>query len=130
MLTTIAFVVAGVIGIAIILLGARFLLTPQAAAAGYGVPIAPRGAQPSSGSPYPWLYVKGVRDVASGIFIFILLANRAPHLLGAFMAAASLIPIGDAVIVLRNGGARATAFGIHGATAMVMLAVSAALLLA
>ena len=129
MLTTIASVVAGVIGIAIIFLGARFLLAPQAAAVGYGVPVAPRDAQTPTGSPYPWLYVKGVRDLASGIFIFILLANRAPHLLGAFMAAASLIPLGDAVIVLRNGGTRVTAFGIHGATAAVMLAVSATLLL-
>src|ERR1700688_3765080 len=129
MLTTLASIVSGVIGIAIILLGARFLLAPQAAAAGYGVPVAPRGAQTPTGSPYPWLYVKGVRDVASGIFIFILLANRVPHLLGAFMAAASIIPVGDAVIVLRSGGTRAAAFGIHGATAAVMLAASAALLM-
>lgn len=130
MLTTLASIVSGVIGVAIILLGARFLLAPQAAAAGYGVPVAPRGALPPTGSPYPWLYVKGVRDVVSGIFIFILLANRAPRLLGAFMAAASLIPVGDGVIVLRNGGPRATAFGIHGATAAAALAASAALLMA
>jgi hypothetical protein len=74
--------------------------------------------------------VKGVRDIASGIFLWILLANGAPHLLGAFMAAASLIPIGDAAIVLRSGGTRLAAFGIHGATAAVMLAASVALLMA
>jgi hypothetical protein len=51
-------------------------------------------------------------------------------MLGAFMAAASLIPIGDALIVLRSGGSRAVAFGIHGVTAVVMLAASAALLIA
>jgi hypothetical protein len=130
MLTTVASIVSGVIGIAIILIGARFLLAPQAAAAGYGVPAEPPSAQTPSRSPYPWLYVKGVRDIASGIFIFILLANRAPHLLGAFMAAASIIPVGDAVIVLRSGGNRAAAFGIHGATAAVALAASAALLMA
>ena len=61
--------------------------------------------------------------------ISILLANRAPHLLGAFMAAASIIPVGDAVIVLRSGGTRAAAFGIHGATAAVMLAAGVALLM-
>ncbi len=130
MLTSLASIACGVIGVAIIFLGARFLLAPQAAAAGYGVPAEPREAQTPAGSPYPWLYAKGVRDVASGIFIFILLANRAPHLLGAFMAAASIIPVGDAVINLRNGGSRAAAFGIHGATAAVMLAASAALLMA
>ena len=130
MLTTIASITSGAIGVGIIFIGARFLVVPQAAATGYGVLAAPVGAQNHTASPYPWLYVKGMRDIASGIFIFILLANRAPHLLGAFMAAASIIPVGDAVIVLRSGGTRAAAFGIHGATAAVMLAASAALLLA
>jgi len=130
MLTTIASIISGVIGVGIILLGARFLLAPQAAATGYGVPVQPARAQAPFGNPYPWLYVKGIRDIASGIFLLILLANRAPHLLGAFMAAATLIPVGDAVIVLRSGGTRATAFGIHGATAAVMFAASAALLMA
>jgi len=130
MLTTIACITSGAIGVGIIFIGARFLVVPQAAATGYGVLAAPVGAQNHAASHYPWLYVKGMRDIASGIFIFILLANRAPHLLGAFMAAASIIPVGDAVIVLRSGGTRAAAFGIHGATAAVMLAASAALLLA
>jgi hypothetical protein len=130
MLTAIASITSGAIGAGIIFIGARFLVVPQAAATGYGVLAAPGGAQNHAVSPYPWLYVKGMRDIASGIFIFILLANRAPHLLGAFMAAASIIPVGDAVIVLRSGGTRAVACGIHGATAAVMLAASAALLLA
>jgi hypothetical protein len=130
MLTTIASITSGAIGVGIIFIGARFLVVPQAAATGYGVLAAPVGAQNHTASPYPWLYVKGMRDIASGIFIFILLANQAPHLLGAFMAAASIIPVGDAVIVLRSGGTRAAAFGIHGAAAAVMLGASAALLLA
>jgi len=129
-LTTIASIVSGVIGVGIIVLGARFLLAPQTAAAGYGVPVEPARAQVPSGGPYPWLYVKGVRDIASGIFTFILLFNQAPHVLGAFMAAATLIPVGDAAIVLRSGGTRAAAFGIHGVTAVVMAATGVALLMA
>ncbi|MET0221151.1 MAG: DUF4267 domain-containing protein [Tardiphaga sp.] len=128
MLTTIASIIAGAIGVAIIFIGGRFLIAPRTAATGYGLPLDP-DLQTRSSSPYPWLYVKGLRDIASGIFIFILLADRS-HLLGPFMAAAALIPAGDAVIVLRNGGTRAAAFGIHGATAAIMLAASAALLLA
>jgi hypothetical protein len=130
MLTTLASIVSGVIGVAIIFLGARFLVAPQTAAAGYGVPVEPAAEQAPARGPYPWLYVKGVRDIASGLFTFILLINQAPHVLGAFMAAASLIPIGDAAIVLRSGGTRAAAFGIHGVTAAVMLAASAALIAA
>jgi hypothetical protein len=130
MLTTLASIVSGVIGVGIIFLGARFLVAPQTAAAGYGVPVEPAAELTPARGPYPWLSVKGVRDIASGIFLLLLLANGAPHQLGAFMAAASLIPIGDAAIVLRSGGTRAAAFGIHGVTAAVMLAASAALLMA
>ena len=127
MLTAFASLVSGVISVGIILIGARFLLAPQVAAAGYGVPVE---AGEQTGGPYPWLYVKGVRDIASGILLCILLANREPHLLGFFTAAASIIPGGDALIVLRGGGTRAAAFGIHGVAAAVMLAASAALLMA
>lgn len=125
MVTTFASIMAGAIGAGIIFIGARFLVAPRTAAAGYGVPA---GEQARSSAP--WLYAKGVRDIASGLFIWILLANRAPHLLGAFLIAASIIPIGDAAIVLRSGGTRAAAYGIHGATAAVILAAGAALLLA
>ncbi len=130
MLTTIATTVSGVIGVGIIFLGARFLLAPRSAAAGYGVPVEPATALTPGGTPYPWLYVKGLRDIASGLFLWILLLNGVPQLLGAFMAAATLIPVGDALIVLRSGGTRAAAFGIHGVTALVMLAAGVALLTA
>jgi hypothetical protein len=43
------------------------------------------------------------------------------------MLVVALIPIGDTFVVLRNGGTRATAFGVHFATAVVIL-VTAALL--
>ncbi|WP_460362142.1 DUF4267 domain-containing protein [Actinocorallia lasiicapitis] len=43
--------------------------------------------------------------------------------------AVSLTPFGDTFIVLRNGGTKAAAFGIHFATAMVVV-ISAALLFA
>lgn len=37
-----------------------------------------------------------------GLFIFIVLAGGTTHLLGWFMLAASFMPVGDAVIVLRS----------------------------
>ena len=123
--TTIGYVLAGLLAAGIIFIGARFLVAPRVVAAGYGV--LPDLDQPGAGA---YLSVKGVRDIASGIFTFILLINQAPHVLGVFMAAASIIPIGDAAIVLRSGGTRAAAFGIHGVTAVVMLAAGVALLMA
>ncbi|UAJ10672.1 DUF4267 domain-containing protein [Polymorphobacter megasporae] len=128
-LTTVATTISGVIAVLIILIGARFLLAPKAAAAGFGLPVAPTVAQTAEGSPNPWLDVKGVRDIASGIFLLILLANGAPHLLGGALAAASMIPLSDALIALRSGASMTIALGIHGATGVTMLASSAVLVM-
>jgi hypothetical protein len=67
--------------------------------------------------------------LASGLFTTILILNRSAHLLGRFMLAATIIPLADAAIVLRHGGTRIAAFGIHGVTAGAMLIVSGVLLL-
>jgi len=45
------------------------------------------------------------------------------------MLAVVLVPLGDTLIVLRHGGTRAIAFGIHLTTAVLVL-LSAALLFA
>ena len=42
--------------------------------------------------------------------------------------AASVIPIGDAINVLRGSGPKATAYGVHGTTAAVMLGTAELLL--
>lgn len=44
-----------------------------------------------------------------------------------FMLSVALVPLGDTLIVLRNGGTKAVAFGIHFATAVVVV-ISAVLL--
>ncbi|KUI39354.1 DUF4267 domain-containing protein [Mycobacterium sp. GA-2829] len=119
-MTTIGYVLAGVIAAAIIAIGARFLIAPRVAAAGYGVPADP--AQ-------PYLRVKGIRDIASGMFVVVLMITGTPHLLAWILLAATIIPIADAVIVASEGGPRSISLGVHGATAVVML-IAAALLLA
>ena len=128
MLTTIASVLSWLIGAAIIVLGAQDLAAPQKAAAGFGLPNG--SAQTEPGSSQAWMSVRAVRDIASGLFIFILLINGATHLLGWVMLAACLIPVGDAVIVRRSNGPSSSVYGIHGGSAAVMLATSAALLAA
>lgn len=60
----------------------------------------------------------------------MLMAGATPHLRGWFMLAATGIPIGDALIVLRSKGPKAAAYGVHGATAVVMLAITMLLLAA
>ncbi|MFG1752805.1 DUF4267 domain-containing protein [Streptosporangium sandarakinum] len=97
--------------------GVSYLLAPQSMAPDFGLPTWPHG----EGAGF--LAVKGVRDVVSGLVILsvALVGNR--RVLGWVMLATALTPIGDMFIVLSSDGAPATAFGVHGATALaVMLA--------
>ncbi len=125
MLTTIATVLAGLIGVGIIVMGALAFLAPRAAV-GFGIP----GTPTENPTFRAWLTVKAVRDIASGVFIFVLLVAATPQVVGWVMLAATGIPVGDALIVLRSNGPKAAAYGVHGATAAVMLVISVLLLLA
>ncbi|WP_030176367.1 DUF4267 domain-containing protein [Spirillospora albida] len=119
MLTPIAYGLAIVLDVLVLYVGVQFLLKPVPAAAGYGVP--------SPASAY--LTIKGVRDGGYGILGLALLAFAGSHAAAWFMLVVALNPLGDTLIVLRNGGTKATAFGVHFATAVAVL-VSAALLFA
>jgi hypothetical protein len=120
MAATIGFYLSGVIAVGIIFIGGRFLLAPSLAATGYGVPA---GTEPHSRA---YLSAKGIRDIASGLFIAILIAYGSAHVLGWFMLAATLIPIADAVIVLHQGSSRTVALGVHGGAAVAMLIIGIA----
>ena len=121
--STIGYTLAGLIGAGIIFIGARFIVAPRVGAAGYGVQ--PDLSQRSVGA---YLSVKGVRDIASGLIVFLLMAAGATHLLGWVVLAYTIIPIADAAIVLGHGGSKSIAWGVHGVTAVVMLITSALLL--
>jgi hypothetical protein len=84
-------------------------------------PIPPAG----SGSAGACLAVQGFRDIASGLFVFIFMASLATHVLGGLMLAATIIPVMDWVVMLTHHGPEATAYGVHRATAVLMLATAA-----
>jgi hypothetical protein len=110
---------SGLLGLGIIAIGVRFLLAPRAAAA-YGVAI-----NEDAGA---YLSAKGVRDIVSGLVVFLLIATAGHRVLGGWMLVMALIPIGDAVVVLRSGGSKAAAYGWHVATAVVMAVIGILLL--
>jgi hypothetical protein len=70
-----------------------------------------------------------VRAVCYGVLGLALIAFASAHAVGWFMLVVPLVPLGDTVIVLRHGGTKAAAFGIHFATAVVVF-INAALLFA
>jgi len=86
------------------------------------------GSPPASPGLNAWLSVKGTRDIAAGLFVFLLMAHGSPRLLGEFMLVASLIAFGDMATVLRSGGKKGAALGIHGFTGLVIVATGACLI--
>ncbi|MFB4319930.1 DUF4267 domain-containing protein [Actinomadura sp. 21ATH] len=122
MLTPITYGLASALIAMVTLIGLRFLLTPGPAAAGYGVPARKDGDA-------AYLSIKGLRDLTFGVLGAALLAFSGPDAAGWYMLVVAIAPLGDTLIVLRHGGTRAVAFGIHFATAVAVL-ISAALLFA
>jgi hypothetical protein len=110
---TIAALVVAVLGCLFILfIGARFLVAPKVATAGFGVAEDRRRAFTS---------IKGVRDITSGIVPLVVLAVAGPHAFGWVLLTAAITPIGDAIIVVTNGGTVRQALSVHGATAVVLI---------
>lgn len=117
----VAAALAALAGLGIVFIGFRYLTAPVPTAAGFGFSSHP-GADTSA-----WLNIKGVRDIVSGLVVFALLATRQLHMVGLFMLVAALIPLGDCLTVLRYGGSRALAYGMHGGTALAMVVIGALL---
>jgi hypothetical protein len=108
-----ALVIAVLVSVGIIGLGARFVLAPRPAMLGFE--IAPDRLRAMTSA-------KGVRDITSGVLLLVVWAAAGTTALGWFMVAVALTPVGDAVIVLTNGGKLATALGVHGLAAALLLA--------
>lgn len=122
-MTVTAYTLAIVLDLFCLFIGARFLLQPRLSAVGYGVPADP------DGDASAYLEIKGLRDAAFGVMGLALLAFAGARAEAWFMVCVALVPLFDTLIVLRHGGAKAVAYGIHFATAVVVL-ISAGLLFA
>lgn len=109
------------INVLIIAIGVRFIVRPDAGATGYGIRL-------HAGQPRAYAMAKGVRDIAMGIIGLLLLTQADSWAAGLHLLGGSLVAFGDAGVVLNNGGAVDTAFGVHFSTAVVVAMVGALLL--
>jgi len=103
-------------GIGLIVIGAASLISTQSAADAFGVP-ASRASTPA----YVW--AAGIRDIAIGFFVMVLLAYRVKaRILGALMFVAALIPAGDLINVYVNMGVSSRApLVLHGASVLFLV---------
>ncbi|WP_406051838.1 DUF4267 domain-containing protein [Kribbella sp. NBC_00889] len=95
--------------------GLRFLFDGHGAAAGFGIDPWPTGTAAG------YFAVKGIRDIVCGLNILVLFALGQRRATGIVMALATLIPVTDMIVVLTHDGSVATALGVHGLTAVVVL---------
>ncbi|WP_198667415.1 DUF4267 domain-containing protein [Glycomyces dulcitolivorans] len=114
-------IIADVLTIASVLFvfsfGLQYLLTPAAVAPSMGFAHWP------TGEAAEFLSVKGARDLGSAIVLLVLLLIRERRALGWALLATALIPIGDATLILVHGGNAAMAFGVHYATAALVIVI-------
>lgn len=111
-----SFGVALLASFGIIVVGATYLLHPRAATRSFGLPL------PEDGPNITWwLRLKGVRDVVAGLVVLAMLAWGDPRLVGIVLLVQSLIALGDMSVILAARGSTRTAFGMHGATAGLMI---------
>ncbi len=111
----------GLLGAGIITIGVGYLRGAHSIIDGFGLPG-------WAEAPEPAYWVKGFRDISSGVVPVVLLALGQRRALGWVLVAEALVPIGDLTTVLTHDGSTGAALGIHGVTAATMLATAGILL--
>ena len=100
------------VGLGLLFIGGRFLLAPETGEAGFGLHY----NQPN----YAFHYVKGIRDVFSGLIIVLLAWFQYRRPLFLTLLAGSIVPFADMFIVWRTPGSNLWAMLIHGATVLTL----------
>lgn len=96
MTTKISYSIAFLLGMGMIFLGARFYSSPEVATAAYGIHFNAQG-------DYSFHYIKGIRDVFSGLIICIFVLLNERRALSVTLSAGTMIPLNDMLIVLSKG---------------------------
>jgi hypothetical protein len=95
--------IAFLTGLGLIFIGTRFLLSPETAEAAYGIHFNEQG-------DYSFHYIKGIRDLFTGLIICIFVLSKQTKALGITLLVGTIIPFVDMLIVLTkdyNGVAHA-----------------------
>lgn len=105
------------IPVGIMALGINFILNPVGASAGYGIPI-------HDPSTFPFMWIKGIRDIFSGLVILPFLLRGDRRTTAMIFAVSIFVPFCDGLVILRHLGFAPPIF-IHWGTALYMIVVAA-----
>ncbi|WP_163991050.1 DUF4267 domain-containing protein [Pyxidicoccus caerfyrddinensis] len=94
---------------------------PVSAARGFGLPL-------SGSEALPWMSVKSGRDLGIGLAIVALVVTRQRLAAGLFVLTSIVMPVVDALTVLKAGASLALALSVHGSAVVYGVVLAAALL--
>jgi hypothetical protein len=106
--------------VAIIVIGINFVLNPVGASIGYGIPIHDPAA-------FPFMWIKGIRDIFSGLVILPFLFRGDRRATATIFAIAIFVPFSDGLVILGHLGFAPPIY-IHWGTALYMTIVAGFLL--
>ena len=109
-----------VVPVAIIAIGINFILNPVGASAAYGIPIHDAAA-------FPYMWIKGIRDIFSGLVVLPFLWKGDRRTTATLLAIAIIVPLGDGLVILRCLGFAPPIY-MHWGAALYMMIVAAFLL--
>ena len=111
-------ILAAPVAMGIMVIGCFYLVSPERISGTFGLkPPAP------DADTRAWLRLKGIRDVACGLVVLIMMLTADRRLVGVVLLVEAIIPLGDMSIILGSGGSKSRAFTVHGVTCAVMLVV-------
>ena len=105
------------IPVAIIVIGINFILNPVGASTAFGIPIHDPAA-------FPFMWVKGIRDIFSGLAVLAFLWRGDRRATAMLVALAIFIPFSDGLVILSHIGFAPPIY-IHWGTALYMVIVAA-----
>jgi hypothetical protein len=105
--------------IGIIAIGINFILNPVGASTAYGIPI-------QDPTAFPFMWIKGIRDIFSGLVILPFLLRGDRRTTATLYALAIFIPVCDGLVILSRLGFAPPIY-IHWGTALYMTVVAALL---
>lgn len=104
------------IPIGIIGIGINFIFNSIGASSGYGIPI----HDPNS---FPFMWIKGIRDIFSGLVILPFLFSGNRKVTALLFAISTFVPFCDGLVIISHLGF-APPLLIHWGTAFYMMVVS------
>ena len=104
-------------GLGLIFIGARFFLVPVEAEQAFGIQV-------NTGNNFSFHYIKGVRDIFSGLALTALLLTRQYRALGILLLCAVIVPATDMSIVALQPAFQTTALYPHLSAIIIAILLS------